>query len=424
MWSKMRLVFKDHTLSFELLRTLSYAAYGGADIGECLVTAYRIREGDFASWHEEWTKTARRAHALADDALQCGQRVSAREAYLRASNYYRTAEFFLHGNPEDPRILSTWRNSRTTFRQAVKLMDTPVEQVLIPHGEMALTAYFYRPDDTDKIRPTLIVHGGYDSTGEELYLMVAAAAIQRGYNCLTFEGPGQGALIREQHLPFRLDWEKVVAPVVDYLLTRAEVDPTRIALMGISLGGYLASRAAAFEHRLAALIADDGVYAYRFSEKARAVTRVAALFGRGVAQYTLRKNMQRNPGIRWAIENGMFTFQVGSIWDLIDVTESWSLEGVANEITCPTLVCEAEGDHFFAGQPKMLYDALTCPKTFLRFIAADGAGEHCQLGALLLYNHRVFEWLDTTLDVIAIDPPALATAGGGRKYSSVDDLVV
>jgi pimeloyl-ACP methyl ester carboxylesterase len=278
-------------------------------------------------------------------------------------------------------------------------MDTPVEQVLIPHGEMALTAYFYRPDDSKKMRPTLIVHGGYDSTGEELYLMVAAAAIQRGYNCLTFEGPGQGALIREQHLPFRPDWEKVVTLVVDYLLTRTEVDPTRIALMGISLGGYLASRAAAFEHRLAALIADDGVYTYRFSEKARAVTRVAALFGRGVAQYTLRKVMQRKPGIRWAIENGMFTFQVGSIWDLIDVTESWSLEGVANEITCPTLVCEAEGDHFFAGQPKMLYDALTCPKTFMRFIAAEGAEEHCQLGALLLYNHRVFEWLDTTLHV-------------------------
>ena len=109
--------------------------------------------------------------------------------------------------------------------------------------------------------------------------------------------------------------------------------------------------------------------------------------------------MQRNAGIRWAIENGLFTFQVGSIWDLIEATESWSLEAVANKITCPTLVCEAEGDHFFAGQPKMLYDALTCPKTFLRFTADDGAEEHCQYGALLLFNHRVFSWLDATLHV-------------------------
>ena len=169
--------------------------------------------------------------------------------------------------------------------------------------------------------------------------------------------------------------------------------------MGISLGGYLAPRAAAFEHRLAALIANDGMYTYHFGEKARAVTRIATLFGRGAAQYMLKMVMRQKSGIRWAIENGLFTFQVGSIWGLIDATESWSLEGVANKITCPTLVCEAEGDHFFAGQPKMLYDALTCPKTFMRFTADDGAEEHCQLGALLLYNHRVFSWLDTTLHV-------------------------
>ena len=76
-------------------------------------------------------------------------------------------------------------------------------------------------------------------------------------------------------------------------------------------------------------------------------------------------------------------------------------EGLYHKITCPTLVCEAEKDQFFAGQPKMLYDALTCPKTLLRFTAEDGAEEHCQVGALLLYNHRVFEWLDTTLHVNA-----------------------
>jgi dienelactone hydrolase len=189
----------------------------------------------------------------------------------------------------------------------------------------------------------------------------------------------------------------VVTPVVDYLLTRPEVDPARLALMGVSLGGYLASRAAAFEYRVAALIANDGLYTFRFSEKARAVTKVASLFGRSAAQYALKKVMQRKVGIRWAIENGMFTFHVGSIWELIDATESWSLEGVASKITCPTLVCEAEGDHFFAGQPQMLYDALTCPKTLMRFTAEDGAEEHCQYGALLLFNHRVFEWLDTTL---------------------------
>jgi dienelactone hydrolase len=393
----MRVVFQDQTFAFELLRALSYAPYGGADIGECLATAARIREKDFESWHVEWTRTAARVHALADEALECGQRGSARGAYLRASNYYRTAEFFLHDRPDDPRILDTWGRSRETFQQAVALLETPVQQVRIPYEHTALPGYFYRADDSRGPRPTLIVHGGYDSTGEELYLLVAAAAVERGFHCLTFEGPGQGALIREQHLPFRLDWDRVVTPVVDYLESRPEVDSARIALMGISLGGFLAPRAAAFEHRLAALVADDGLFTYRIGDKTQMVARIAALCGRDVAQRALSWSMRRSPGIRWAIENGLFTFQVGSIWELVAATESWSLEGVADKIRCPTLVCDAAGDHFFAGQPEQLYDALTCPKTLLRFTAADGAEEHCQFGALLLSNYRVFEWLDATL---------------------------
>ena len=96
-------------------------------------------------------------------------------------------------------------------------MDTPVEQVLIPYEGTFLPGYYYRPDASHQPRPTLMVHGGYDSTGEELYFLIAAAAIQRGYPCLTFEGPGQGALLREQHLPLRPDWEQVVTPVVDFL---------------------------------------------------------------------------------------------------------------------------------------------------------------------------------------------------------------
>ena len=287
----MKLIFKDQTISYELLRTVGYAGYGGADIGECLKTAYRIKEGNFESWHTEWISTASRVYALADEAFAKGQRVSAREAYLRASNYYRTAEFFLHGNPKDVRILETWEKCRTSFRKAMELLDTPFEQVSIPYEKTALTAYFYRPDDSHKPRPTLIVHGGFDSIGEELYFQVAAAAIQRGYNCLIFEGPGQGAMIREQHIPFRPDWEKVVTPVVDYILTRPEVIPAQIALMGISIGGYLAPRAAAFEHRLSALIANDGMFSYRFREKASALPKLEAVYGRKITQAIMNQVM-------------------------------------------------------------------------------------------------------------------------------------
>lgn len=397
----MRLIFQDHTFSFELLRSISYAPFGGADIGECLSTAYRIEEGNFESWYTEWYKTATRLHDLAEESLGRGKRVSARECFWRASNYYRTAEFFLHGNPSDPRILDTWGKSRSTFLQAIQLMDTPVEAVKVPYEGTYLPGYFYRVDDSDRPRPTLMIHGGFDSTQEELYFEVVASALQRGYNCFTFEGPGQGAVIREQNLPFRHDWEKVVTPMVDYLVTRPDVDAKRIALMGISLGGCLAPRAAAFEHRLAACIANDGLFSNQFGEMGRKMHQGndEDMNDPVYVEKFIRMLMEKFTNVRWAIENGMFTYHARSIQELVEKTEPVTLEGVAHLIKCPTLVCEAQADHFFAGQPQKLYDALTCPKTFMLFTAEDSAEEHCQFGALLYYNQRVFEWLDETLSI-------------------------
>ena len=112
-------------------------------------------------------------------------------------------------------------------------------------------------------RTILVVHGGFDSILEELYFSAVALALERGYNCIAFEGPGQGGVIRKQKIPFRFDWEKVVTPVIDFLMSdniKYGIDTNRIALMDISMGGYLAARAAAFEHRLSACVLYNGVY--------------------------------------------------------------------------------------------------------------------------------------------------------------------
>lgn len=239
----MKVVFQDPTFSSQLLRTIGATYYKGADIGECLSTAYRIKEGDFESWYTEWLKTAKRVHKYADDCLAGNHKVSAREAYLRASNYYRAAEFLLI-SPEDPRIQTTWGSSKECFSNAGKLFSPPIESIEIPYEGTTLPGHFYRLNEnsnndtaTPPPRPTLIAHGGFDSTLEELYTFAAAPALERGYNCLTFEGPGQGGVIRKQKIPFRYDWEKVVTPVIDYALTKdRDIDPNNIALMGISMG--------------------------------------------------------------------------------------------------------------------------------------------------------------------------------------------
>jgi hypothetical protein len=139
----MKIVFQDPTFSSQLLRTIGATYYKGADIGECLSTAYRIKEGDFESWYTEWLKTAKRVHKYADDCFAANHKVSAREAYLRASNYYRAAEFLLI-NPEDQRIQTTWGCSKECFSNAGKLFSPPIEPIEIPYEGTTLPGHFYR----------------------------------------------------------------------------------------------------------------------------------------------------------------------------------------------------------------------------------------------------------------------------------------
>jgi pimeloyl-ACP methyl ester carboxylesterase len=399
----MKIVFQDPTFSLQLLRAIGETYYKGADIGECLSTAYRIKEGDFDSWHVEWLRTAKRVHKYADESLSTGHKISAREAYLRASNYYRVAEFLLI-DPKDPRIQNTWGRSKECFSKASKLFSPPFEPVEIPYEETKLPGYFYKVDDSKSSTPTLIAHGGFDSTLEELYTFAAAPALERGYNCITFEGPGQGGVIRKQKIPFRYDWEKVVTPVVDYALTRTdEVDPKRIALMGFSMGGYLAARAAAFEHRIAACILNDGVFdgydAFASSFPKSLLTAIDN-GNSEIVNTVLDILSESDPNTRFNIKHGMWTAGVNTPFELIQGSKKYTLTNIVKNITCPTLVLEAEKDDSFPGQPKKVFEALTCPKKYILFTEQEGAEEHCQTGASALSNQRIFDWLDDTILVM------------------------
>jgi pimeloyl-ACP methyl ester carboxylesterase len=375
----MKLIFNDPAFSFQLLRVIGSSYYCGADIGECLSTAYRIIEPDFESWYGEWYKTAGRVRKYGDDCLSSGHKVSAREAYLRASNYYRTAEFFLHENPDDSRIMQAWEDSISSFNKAARLFPHHSEPLEIPYEGTTIPGYFYAPskdngNSKDTRRPTLIVHSGFDGTQEELYLQCVTAALQRGYNCITFEGPGQGRVIHKQKIPFRYDWEKVVTPVVDFALASStkdrenrsaicNIDPNRIVLMGISLGGYLAARAAAFEDRLSACVLNDGVFDLHeaFVGKYRKTPLEPIMTGTNadLINVAIAVTMGLNISARWGFAHGMWVFGVNTPFELVQKSIDFTLKGIAEKIKCPTLIMEAEKDDSFPGQPKMVYDALT-----------------------------------------------------------------
>ena len=385
-----------------------------ADLGECLYTASRIKDGDMESWYNEWYAIAEHFREMGDDSLSHGLDVSAFESYYRAATYYRTAEFFLHGNPSDSRILETWGKSRDFFVKAAQLDAIQFEEVTIPYASTALPGYFYGVDKSGKRRPLLIVQTGFDGCQEELR-PYALEGIKRGYNVLTFEGPGQGAVIRLQHIPFRPDWESVVSPVINYVMHRTDVDKDRVALWGISLGGYLAPRAVAYEHRIAAVIADGATYDVGLnllrgmqqgggpmSKLTREELKDYLLTDPAEFNDSIKAEMKTNTRARWLYEHGMFAFDAGSPALFWAKWMDFTLEGISENIRCPMLLSYTQTDSFDPGgaQAKMLFDHLTSEKTLMSFSEEYEAGYHCQMGAWAQSFTRKFDWLDEVIKKI------------------------
>jgi pimeloyl-ACP methyl ester carboxylesterase len=390
----MKIYFDDPEYDGQFLRTLDYAPLG-AQIGEAWAIAAEIRAGDAASWYKAWSSYADRLYDLAVKSDAAGHRVSARNAFLRASNYYRAAYIFMFALPIDPRVIEAYEKQTDSFQKAAALFERPIEVLKISYENRTLPGYFIKPDASNTARKSLLCTGGYDGTCEELFFSIAGGALKRGYNVLIFDGPGQGGALVTQKLPMRADWESVVTPVVDYLLTRPDVDSARIALYGGSFGGYLAPRAAAFEHRVAACIADAALFDPAALGKKMFPPEIASALAKNdvAVLETFFNKLQENTIQRFILGRGMWVHGATTPWEYFKIFQAYSLADVAKNIQCPTFVAEAENDRRRGGG-KDLYNALQCPKDYVLFAASEGAGEHCEAGAREVFFQKMFGWLD------------------------------
>jgi hypothetical protein len=395
--------FKDDDFEYMMLGALGATYYKCADIGECLTAAASIEDGDYEGWYRTWLATADRVRGFAEQSVAKGHQTSAREAFLRASlTHYKNAAFFLDGTSDPSRILPTWKAHRECFEEAASRFDPPVEKVEIPYEETTLPGYLFKVDDSGRSRPLLLLNNGSDSDAADMYLMGGAAALERGYNALAFDGPGQGAALFLQDLYFRPDWEEVVTPVVDFALGRPEVDPERIAIMGVSQAGYWVPRAVAFEHRIAAAIADPGVFDVSTSWTDHLPQDIQELLEKGEKEEfdrNIRAGMRSSEPLRYTLRFRMRPYGTDSPYDAFKMAEQYTLEGVAEKIRCPMLVTDPENEQFWPGQPHRVYEALTSPKELVPFTAAEGADSHCEPKAHSLREQRIFDWLDDTLKV-------------------------
>jgi hypothetical protein len=382
-----KVLFRNASYDGQLMRTLAAAMVAGADLGEAMATARRIGKPSGTAWYDAWARTAGQARQTAERARASGERVSARHGFLRASEYYRQAFYFLRSDLDDRRLQDAYRAHVDTFRAATALMDHPAEAVRIPYDTTTVSGYLFAPDGAAQARPTVIFPCGYDSTAEAGWANVPAA-LERGYNALVFEGPGQGDALYVQRLFLRPDFEHVLTPVLDWLLTRPEVHPDALVLIGRSFAGYLAPRAASFEHRLAALVCDPA--------QPDLGARIPGGLAGAIAAPVVRAQMRMSADRAEFFGARMATHGLDTIEKYFTELRRFTMLQHAPQITCPTLIIEAEHD-FAGGGGQTLIDALAAPAQLVQLTGQQGADGHCAGLGQEIWSEVVYRWLRNTL---------------------------
>lgn len=397
--------FAEPALNFQMLFALGGAGYGVSEVGEVLSTFDRIHgKGDtYLATFEEFQRLGRRLRQRANKDRGAGRLESARSGYLRAAMYLDQALFFALGSSKPTRAHegALYREMEGAWASAAALFRPRFEPVSIRWGGGKLPGWFLSPGGR-KRRPTVILNTGSDAQNIDMYVYGGAAALERGWNALIFEGPGQGSNLFLRNQPFIPDWERVITPVVDFLRAHPRVDKRRICLVGQSFGGYLVARAAAHEQRLAAVVPDPGVVdVFSDWEKSLPPAMIELLKAGRRDEFNGYWNeipKQLTPNEAAGIAKRAEIYGNGSGYEKMKLAQKFVLnKRTARRITAPVAILSPELEQFFPGQAEILARWLEAPHKLIKFTIAEGGEYHCEPMAPQLRNERVFDWLETNL---------------------------
>ncbi|HMA92905.1 MAG TPA: alpha/beta fold hydrolase [Polyangiaceae bacterium] len=360
--------------SNQLNRLIGYASLGAADFSEIWSVACRLPVGDAAAWEKNFCELAAVIDAEAIDAEKAGHVVTATEKWSRATTYYRFAS-----------QLAAFRGTRgksvteslRCFLKATSRSELRVDPTDVPFQDKALAGYLIRPRGTTGARPAVIVSGGIDTYAEEMYYKIGLSLGRRGYVVLLLDGPGQGESAR-RGINGRHPYETACAAAIDYLSALPDVDARRVAMVGQSLGGYFATRAAAFERRLAAcaIWGATGNFFAQVGANATADSPLMSQLGQMEAYFGVRG---------------------------VDAVREWlrgmTLDGVPERIRCPTLILHGELDAQIPVEAaRWTYDhIISAPKRLVIVPAGKPGATHCQLDAPVVAQHILCDFLDEEL---------------------------
>jgi pimeloyl-ACP methyl ester carboxylesterase len=382
----VRYHFEDPDMDFTFGSVvLGSTSNGGCETGEAFYVAANIEDGSAASWQEEWIKMAGRVESRGMKSLAEGHKVSACDQLLRASNYYRFGLMTMM--PDDPRLRTTAAKSRENMKRAGKLLDPPIEYVEMPFEGTVLPGYFRKAAKDNKPRKTLLMLGGGETFAEDLVFYIMPQAIERGYNFMTLDLPGQGLLPLEGK-PFRPEMYHAVKKAVDYLLSRKDVDPAKVAAFGISGGGGFAPQAAQHDPRIKAVVMNACVVDAH--PLFAGMTPVVTATPEKVATFTsFHANTVKIIAWRWGVP-------MDNVPGLVEANRGFSFDPAKVTVPALSLVGEGEyGGEETRRQQKLCIDGLANPvKDLVVTPLNEGASNHCVMENRSLVAQVVFDWLD------------------------------
>ena len=370
-----RLLHKDENFNYQLNRL---ALWGGGDFDELAQVAPRIH--DAADWERE--------------LLALGEKALAEDRLVNAAGYFRMAEFFMYdGNPQK---LAIFEKAKQLFDQAnaAVFAGGEVTRYRVPYLNTTLPVWVCLPERAAK--DTIVLFGGFDSYIEE-FMSVARYLAKNDYAVYLFEGPGQGEVLRVGNLKFTPEWHKPIAAVLDYF------DLKNVSLIGISLGGMLAPRAAAYEKRIRRVIGLSilpSLFDVFFSRKNKALKGAVNLMQnlkmKRLLNMLVRLKLASTPMIEWQINHAMYAFGADNAYDLFRVARQFQIADIGEKIEQDFLLIGAREDHLI---PASLYkdeiDALTNVRslTFRLFTEHENAGTHCSAGNVKLVLDFIDWWI-------------------------------
>jgi pimeloyl-ACP methyl ester carboxylesterase len=370
--------FDDEDMDLFFVAALGWGPAGGLDLGQAFHVASRIVDGDGDSWVRAFTAQGDLLDAQADAWLARGARRNAGETHLQAFAAFRSAWQFASPGPD---FAAPYARHQRAFVKALDELGVPATFFEVPWQGHALPGVFLR--NADAQAPVVLVIGGADTCYEDLFLTVGRSLLDRGYSVALADLPGQG-ITAAFGLHWAVEAEKPIAAVTDLLIERFAAKPGRLALLGLSLGGYFVTRAAGYDDRFATVMASTPF------------PNPADLFAQSVRAGQAAASAGKTPTPAAIRSRTMSFWKSGATSPQDFIERCAGMQSDPSRVTVPFLSVLGSGDSpVFAQQAYAWHAAIrSARKHFVELNAASGADGHVQVNNRRRLAQEVAAWMD------------------------------